>query len=394
MRIAIFASTLGVEATGVSMAVANAATHLADAGNEVTVITTDCGYRGQAVSAFVNVPPAVKMRVFTSKGKLNRRIYRSKELIEWIRCHVAEFDVLEVHGIWTYSGMVAARIFGANGKPYVLTPHGTMTRYDWRKSTIRRKLFFRLGYDAVWNNAHAIRFLSAGEQKTSYYDARGQAIVIPNGVDLQSAPTPEARTAARERLGIRPEARVLLFLGRIVHQKGVKETVAAFALAAQEQDNLWLYLVGPAIGKYGSELRAQIAMSPFRHRIIATGAIFGQAKDDYFRAADAFITLSHNEGLSIANLEALAYGLPAILTRASNLEYLDEYGAGIYSNHDPVQAAADILRLMRNSTELAAASNGARRFVEEKFSWKRVTRQLIALYEQISEDACLTSRVG
>jgi glycosyltransferase involved in cell wall biosynthesis len=98
---------------------------------------------------------------------------------------------------------------------------------------------------------------------------------------------------------------------------------------------------------------------------------------------NAFITLSHNEGMSIAHLEALSHGLPMILTKSSNLDHLEEYGAGILTNHNPSRGAEDIAQFMADSAALAQASRNARRLIEEKFSWDRVIPQLVRLYEEI-----------
>jgi glycosyltransferase involved in cell wall biosynthesis len=382
MKIAIFAPLLGVEATGQSMAVANTANSLSGAGHKVTVIATDCGYQGQPVSQFVAMAPAVSVHIFPAAGSLNRRLYRSLELERWIASYVDEFDLLDVHGIWSYSGIAAARTFHAHGKPYTLTPHGTMTRYDWQKSPLRRELFFRLGFGKVWRDADAVRFLSQGEAKTSYYTAKGLSAVIPNGIDLEAPPTRKIRNAARTRLGLPVDAAVLLFLGRITHQKGAKEALAAFELAAKTNSSLYLLLAGPPEGVYGKEVMVQVQNSLLQNRIMAPGAVSGDTKADYFLAADAFISLSHNEGMSLALLEALAYGLPVILTESSNLDHFAEYGTGIITSHKREEAARAILKMMEDASFREQAGRQARRLVEEKFQWNKVVPQLTALYQK------------
>jgi glycosyltransferase involved in cell wall biosynthesis len=126
------------------------------------------------------------------------------------------------------------------------------------------------------------------------------------------------------------------------------------------------------------------AASAYRARIVIAGPVFGDKKYDYLRAADAFITLSHNEGQSVAHLEALAEGLPMILTRSSNMDFLTEYGAGILVTHQPEDAAKAIVQLMSNPEALAQAAKGARRLVEEKYVPQVVIPQLLTLYKEIS----------
>ncbi len=382
MRIAIFAPLLGLEATGQSLVVANTANQLAAAGHTVTVLATDCGYRGSKVSQFVTVSPQVAVHIFPVNGTFSRRLYHSSALIEWASVHIAEFDLLDIHSIWSWSVGALADLFHVHRKPYVLTPHGAMTRYDWSKGRRRRALFYRLKLSDVWTLADTIRFLSRGEEEQSYYPAHGRSVIVPNGADVEPSPTAQQRTAARQQLGIAAGSQVLLFLGRITHQKGVKEIVTAFEVAAAQLPNLRLYLVGPSEGRYGEEVHAQIQQSPARDRIVTPGAVFGDARNDYFCAADAFITLSHNEGLSLAHLEALAHGLPMVLTASSNLIQLESYGAGVFTTHDPAQVAQDLVKLMADPIALAAASAQAQRLVADNFSWQHVLPQLVALYQQ------------
>ena len=339
---------------------------------------------GKQVEKYVDIPDSIRVHIFPSIGKLNRRVFRSPALTRWLREHVHEFDVLDVQGVWIFVGKDASEVFAAANKPYVLTPHGMMTRYDWQKSMLYRKLFFAFGFSKVWRKADAVRFLSTGERDTSYYPPVGRSVIVPNTIDIQAAPTPEIRREARARLGIDEQTQMLLFIGRLAHQKGIKETLAIFEIIAPLLPNLSLYLVGPPDGEYGREALAMAAASAYRARIVIAGPVFGDKKYDYLRAADAFITLSHNEGQSVAHLEALAEGLPMILTRSSNMDFLTEYGAGILVTHQPEDAAKAIVQLMSNPEALAQAAKGARRLVEEKYVPQVVIPQLLTLYKEIS----------
>jgi glycosyltransferase involved in cell wall biosynthesis len=383
MKIAIFAPLLGVEATGQSVVVANTANHLAAAGHSVTVLATDCGYQGAPVSQFVVMDTGVVVHIFPAIGTLNRRLYRSQAAERWIASHIDEFDLLDVHGIWSFSGIAFARTFRRHGKPYALTPHGAMTRYDWQKSALRRKLFFIAGFDKIWRNADAVRFTSEGEADNSYYPANCLSIVIPNGVDAAKLSTQEMRISARARLGLPQNAAVLFFMGRITHQKGAKETLAAFELAAQTNSSLYLLLAGPLQGIYGDEVVELIQKSSFRNQIITHGTISGDIKADHILAADAFISLSYNEGLSLSLLEALSHGLPLILTESSNLDHFADYGAGILTSHDTKEAAQAILKIMGDNSFRQKAGQQARRLVEEKFLWSKVIPRLTALYQEL-----------
>lgn len=382
MKVVLLASLLGVEATGQSAVVSTLSARLVSAGQQVTVLATDCSAGGglQQPSEYVHIPPEVDLKIFPSKGRFNRRVFRSPELTTWLRSHINEFDILDVQGVWSVAGRDAARVFSAANKPYVLTPHGMMTKYDWQKSMLRRKAFFRFGFGPVWREADAIRFLSLGERANSYHPAIQRAEIIPNCIDVPSIPT---RQDARDMLSIPSKAQVLLFLGRFTHQKGVKEMLEAFEIAASENEDLLFYLVGPHEEGYGDEVVAQVSKSRFRDRIHITGPVYGSDKYVYLAAADAFITLSFNEGQSVAHLEAMATGLPMILTESSNMDHLLEYGAGLVTTHNPIQVAATIFAVISDEAHRAKMSLQAKKLVDERYTPAIVMPQLIQLYRDL-----------
>ncbi len=388
MKIAILASLLGTEATGQSAAVSTLSERLLGAGHEVTVLATDCiaGGGTASVKNFVPLAKGVRLLMFRSEGRLNRRLFRSPELVSWLKNHVAEFDVLDVQGTWSFVGRDAAAIFAKASKPYVLTPHGMMTRFDWNKNILRRKLLFVLGFGNMWRKADAIRFLSSGEQESSYCPPQGLTSIIPNCIDLTPIYSVSEKPVFKRRLGLSNSASLLLFLGRITEQKGVKEMLSAFELAAQSMPDLLFYLVGPAEGSYGREVLAQIESSQFKHRIRFVGPIFGEEKSNYLRAADAFITLSYNEGQSIAHLEAMAEAIPLILTASSNMDRLEEYGAGVLTTHVAPDAAAAIAQVLSNRETRESMGRNARRLVEENYTPDVVVPLLTGLYRRVVEN--------
>jgi glycosyltransferase involved in cell wall biosynthesis len=380
LRIALIAPYLNKRATGLSTYIAELAPQLCDAGHQVSIIGADCGYRGEEAGELIEVDSRANLRVFPVRGKLNRRLYRSAEMSRWLISNVREFDVVDIQTVWTLIAVDAARACLSAGVPYVLTPHGSMTRWDWSKKRNFKRIFFATLLRKVWGSASAIRFLSNGELANSMVAPKAPVAVIPNAVPVPAGE--KSDTAARNicaRLNLPEKAQIVLFLGRVTHQKGVVELLQAFALIQERCPDAYLVVAGPFDGEYGEMVRKICALNA---RVRLLGPVFGEEKYDLFKASTLFVTLTRNEGLPIAALEALSFGVPVVLTADANLPEVEDFGVGTITTCEPERAARDIASMLLNPVQLSRMRGSARRMVEQRFSWDFVLPRLIELYQR------------
>jgi glycosyltransferase involved in cell wall biosynthesis len=144
-----------------------------------------------------------------------------------------------------------------------------------------------------------------------------------------------------------------------------------------------LVVAGWLDGSYGEEVRACAENGGSHENIHFLGPVEGEMKDALFASASVFATLSRSEGLPMAVLEALGYGIPSVLTVNSNVPEVSEYAAGVITELDPAKAAADIAEILLNEERRVAMGENARRLVAERFSWNATLPQLTGLYEKI-----------
>ena len=130
------------------------------------MIASDCGYRAADAGDLMPIDSRAELKLFAVRGRLNRRLYRSPELSRWIRQAVRQFDVVDVQVIWSCIAVDAARACVAAGVPFVITPHGMMTRWDWSKQMTLKRVFFATQLGPVWRCASAIRYLSQANWTT------------------------------------------------------------------------------------------------------------------------------------------------------------------------------------------------------------------------------------
>ena len=175
----------------------------------------------------------------------------------------------------------------------------------------------------------------------------------------------------------------MIFLGRISAQKGVLEIVLAFDRLWRMHPALFLAIAGPQDDNYGAQVLRTIEELPCKSNIRVLRPVYDQRKYDLLSDASLFITLSKNEGLPIAVLEAMACGIPVVITEQANIPEVRLYGAGRIVSNEPRAVAAVLETLLEDPADLQRMSERARRLVAERFSPTVVLPALVALYERV-----------
>lgn len=196
---------------------------------------------------------------------------------------------------------------------------------------------------------------------------------VPNGTNLPAA----GRAGDVSRFGLEP-GRYLLFVGRLVPEKGVHYLLDAYR---QLRTDLPLAIAGgyAFAPEYQAQLEAQAS-----ERVRFLGYVFGESLQDLWDNAHLVVLPSTLEGLSIALLEALAHGRCALVSDiAENLEVADGC-APVFRSRDVDDLRAQMQYLLDHPERVREYEGKARRRIEERFSWDRVVDRLEAVYEEIA----------
>ena len=152
------------------------------------------------------------------------------------------------------------------------------------------------------------------------------------------------------------ERRFLLFLGRIDRKKGCDLLIDAFVKLAAIDPDLDLVMAGPDLQNWRAELVREAEAASVAARIHWPGMLRGDAKWGAFRAAEAFCLPSHQENFGIAVAEALACGLPVLISDKVNIAAeIAADGAGLVET----DTAAGTERLMRRWIAMPVAEREA-----------------------------------
>ena len=217
------------------------------------------------------------------------------------------------------------------------------------------------------------------------------------GVDvgLYRPAAPDARTVIRKRLGIPVDARVAVTVGSVIWRKGIDRVLNAWERAQPKRGRDVLLVVGPLMT--GHDVHGPDAA--FTHAILRKAAnpilldtvrLVGHSDQvhEYLRAADLFVFLSRREGLGTVILEAMACGLPCIVSPldgiASEVVTDGRTGFIIMDPDDADDAAEQISRLLNNPTLRCSMGQESRHDSVRRFSLDARADALASLYRELS----------
>jgi glycosyltransferase involved in cell wall biosynthesis len=245
--------------------------------------------------------------------------------------------VVHLHSVFVPLNAAVARTWAG---PLVLSPHGGYDPVALSRSFLRKQVYSALHEKRMVRRATTVVGLTDIEAE----HVRGFAgpvvtAVIPNGVAAPAAA--HGGTWLRDRFRVPPGARLAVFVGRLdVRQKGLDRLVRAAAAAPS-----WhVLLVGPDHRGGCDRLLRMIARSRAAGRVHFAGQLEPAALADVHAAADLFVLPSRFEGLPMSLLEALALGVPALVSpEVDRLVPVSGRGAGWVSTPEGLGRALEAL---------------------------------------------------
>ena len=229
----------------------------------------------------------------------------------------------------------------------------------------------------LWKNAAGVVANSAGLQSLARRFAPEMEIaVIPNGVDAQTFHPTSAPAEA-------PRPVQLLFVGRVVFQKGLDVLLRALAMLPSSHD-FRLEIIGD--GDQREPLAAEIRRLGLEQKITFAGWCDRAAIAERYQQADVFVFPSRDEGMPNVVLEAMASGLPIVATAIAGNEDLVREGENgcLVPTEDAAALAAALTRLIERPDLRRTMGRASRAIVEREYTWQRVA----ACYLDLLRESC------
>lgn len=201
---------------------------------------------------------------------------------------------------------IFSKILSTNTIPFIVFFHGW--DLDFEKTVTNRYVNF---FKSTYGNANKIIVLSPAFEKTlRSWGYKGEIVVETTAVDNDLLKDYSYSQRFRKGDGLR-----ILFLSRLLKEKGVYETIEAFRNICKDYPNVQLTIAGD-----GEEFNALKKYLKNDKNILMTGNVSGQEKIALFAESDMYCLPSYSEGLPISVLEAMAFGVPVITTKVGGLK--------------------------------------------------------------------------
>ena len=374
LSIALFSDSALPVLNGVSVSIDQLSRELRERGHSVHLFTSS--YPGH-VDEDPNVHRFRSIRTpWTTDYPLAVPPFYSK-LREFRR---QRFDLIHTHTPFTV-GFVGLRWAESHEIPIVATYHTHYDKYAYYfslapKRYLRYKIAKHLNfyYSRV---GHVMTPSRASRKWLRRHSVHSPITVVPTGVP---APKMIDRSEARSALGIAPDRTVALYVGRIAREKNIGILLEAMARAhrTDTRTQLWLVGDGPARAAYTQQAR-DLGIGDV---VKFAGAVGRNEVDNYYAAADVFVFSSMTETQGLVVMEAMSYGLPALVVQGGGAgEAVRDGENGYLLRNDPYVFSEALIALLADDDLQARLSRGAID-TARRYSVPATTDRVLAVYEK------------
>lgn len=307
---------------------------------------------------------------------------------EWLRSHVREFDLIDVHTLWNLPTAIAAHTARRAGRPYTIRPCGMLSAYSWQRHWAKKRAYWWAVERRNVLRASAFHATSPGELQ----DIRAAGVTapvfdIPLGLESAAFTTPPNRGWLRQRCGASVGDRpIVLYLSRLHPKKGVADVlIPAFASVKPDAFLAIIGGVDDSTPGYGDTIRQAIAKHGLTERVAVLGPVPVADRWAAFDGAAVFVLPSHSENFGLVVTEAMARACPVIVTdQVQSHEHVTASGCGKVVPVDAGAVAAAIDGILTEPDGAEAKGNAGRGYASSHLNWDRIAGRIVEMYHVAS----------
>lgn len=284
-------------------------------------------------------------------------------------------DFVHMHGVWEINLLRASMLCRRYSVAYCICCCGMLDVWSMQQKEWKKKLALKVAFSKMLDGAAFIQALNQDEVELMRpLGLKPPSIIIPNGIFLNEV---EGGENVRDGLPTRP---YVLFLSRLHHKKGLDILADAFRHVAPLFPEVDLVVAGPNGGAEAEFLKS-IRQAGLEDRVLMTGGLYGSAKIAALKNAACFCLPSRQEGFSVAITEALACGVPVVITDACHFPEVADADAGVVSTLSPKAVAGGLIHILEDSKRAVQIGNNGSRLVRENYTWPRIALQTVDAYQ-------------
>jgi glycosyltransferase involved in cell wall biosynthesis len=293
-----------------------------------------------------------------------------------LKRHITSETVVHLHGVWDPILLATSKIARKVGATYVVTPHSMLHPWQMKRFIWQKKLVFAIGWRRMFMESAFIHTLNTDEEQYVKAFGFGSPIeIIPNGIYPESMNPVNPNPFLKKYPDLKTTP-YILFLSRLHNQKGIVHLLDGFEEFAKTNPDTELVLAGPDYGELPI-IKKKLEQMAAANRVQLPGSIYGDEKLGALHGASCFALTSLNEGFSVAILEALACGLPVVISKNCFFPEVAQNQAGVITELTP-KKISNALETALNSKEM---SSNALRLVENSYRWNKISKTLIEAYQ-------------
>ena len=325
-------------------------------------------------------PPSPSTNLHLHHGRPDRplRLAASRDLAGFLEHHA--FQALHHHGLWLRPLHYAHQRARKLGAPLILSPRGMMSPWAWQHHRRRKWLAQMLVHPGALDGTagwHATSTAEADEIRALGF--RQPICVAPNGVDLPNeAQLQLAREHWQPRVPDSVHRPIALFHSRLHSKKRVIELIDLWLTTAPRD---WRLLI------VGLEDEFQVDdVADYVRRARGTDRISvfdGLYRPPPYAIASLFLLPSHSENFGLVVAEAMASGVPVLVTDTTPWSALRAHGAGWWVPWDQFGPALRSA-CAEDAETLRARGQAGRRWVSRAFVWDEYARRLLDFYTAVT----------
>ena len=301
----------------------------------------------------------------------------SHTLFSSVHALFQNYDVIHYHGVGPSLLSFIPRLFAPRAK-VVVTFH-CLDR-EHQKWGAFAKLMLTLGEWTACHFPHETIVVSETLKKYCEYNFKKEVTYIPNGVSRANGKKIlDQKILAKYNL---KSGEYFLAVSRLIQHKGIHTLIEAYQ-KIRTQKKLVIVGAGAHTDEYVNQL---LDLAEKNKNIIFTGQIDGEPLEAIFRNAYLFVQPSQSEGLSIALLEAMSYGVPVIASDIKeNLEVVGQAGLK-FRNKNAFDLANKLNYAEKNPKEIKYLAFTAKQAVAEKYDWNDIVKKTGRLYKNLASE--------
>jgi len=355
-------------------------------GQEVSVFTTNADGK-KTLNVGLNKETSIDgVKVTYYPLGFLKSYYYSRHMSRALKSHIEKFDIVHIHSVFLYPTLMASYWCRKKRIPYVLNPFGALDP-DMIKlgNSLAKKIYTKIIERNNVRNASLVHVTSQYEKDNlRSLGFNVPTTIVPRGITMEDYCSKPDEAILNQYYPQLKEKNVLLFLGRLHPKKGLDLLAGAMERIIKERQHVYLVIAGSGEKSYEERIKKLFMKKGLADYVLFTRMVLGKERLSAFYKSRIFVLPSYGENFGMAAVEAMACGLPVIITNKVGL-YTDveEYKAGIIAHCDAKEIAEAIMRLLDREDLAKSMGENARRLVEDRFTSEKVAQRMISAYKEV-----------